>query len=202
MTELKNWSAKLLAIVSSCFICSGYAPAAWSATFEEPWTSTNAWGGPNANIRVEKGGILVLKPTTLAMNLSNVYKNMDATIDVKIAATDANQATYTGLAFWGEDTDNYYTFTLWSNGKYGLARTIDNKASLIGTQKVVVTNPLGTWHTLRVTTEGDKVTCYMDGKQVVSYSGQHPVHSHIAAIAGNGSPSTDLSFKSLKVNYE
>jgi hypothetical protein len=110
-----------------------------------------------------------------------------------------------GLLFWGEDNRTYFQFGILNNGKFWIARKQDGK--WLGTiaanvdSTAIKTLP-GATNTLRVKTNGNSVTFYINGTKVREVRGQAPKSNWRFGLSGDNfdkQKEAKVVFKSMKV---
>ena len=88
-------------------------------------------------------------------------KDVDLSVRMKAIAGEHDQGG--GLVWRAKDAKNYYLARYNPlEDNYRLYHVVNGKRTLI--QNVDITHTDG-WHTLRVTMNGDQITCYYDGKK-------------------------------------
>ena len=88
-------------------------------------------------------------------------KNVDLSVRMKAVAGEVDQGG--GLVWRAKDKGNYYLARYNPlEDNFRLYKVVDGKRTLI--QNADITHSDG-WHTLRITMNGDQITCYYDGKK-------------------------------------
>src|SRR5262249_57403862 len=111
-------------------------------------------------------------------NLNVTYTVRDADICSETVWPNGDQPILgAGLLFWGEDNRTYFQFGVLNNGKFWIARKQDGK--WLGTVAANVDSPAiktepGAPNVLRVKTNGNSVTFFINGTKVREPRGQAP----------------------------
>jgi len=110
-----------------------------------------------------------------------------------------------GLLFWGEDNRTYFQFGVLNNGKFWIARKQDGK--WLGTVAANVDSPAiktepGASNVLRVKTNGNSVTFFINGTKVRELRGQAPKGVWRFGLSGDNfdkQKDAKVIFKTVKV---
>jgi hypothetical protein len=95
-------------------------------------------------------------------------KDLDISVRMKPIAGEIDQGG--GLVWRAKDAKNYYLVRYNPlEDNFRLYKVVDGKRTLI--QNADITHSDG-WHTLRVTMQGDRMTCYYDGKKYLEGTDQ------------------------------
>jgi hypothetical protein len=106
-----------------------------------------------------------------------IFDDADFCVTVRVTglADNANQPA-AGPVFWGEDYNNYYTFTITPGGEAAIVRRIKGRwLYVLDYRKVdsIKTGP-GDKNVLRVTTRGDSITAYINDTKLATVRAQVP----------------------------
>ena len=98
--------------------------------FEDDFESLDpAWGEPSEAVKVKDKKLVVQPPVGMSqtqLNQGFLFDDVELTGKVRLAqGDDPNQ--YAGLVFWAEDYDNYYAFTVTTDGRYGVIRRVKGR---------------------------------------------------------------------------
>jgi hypothetical protein len=110
-----------------------------------------------------------------------------------------------GLLFWGEDNRTYFQFGILNNGKFWIARKQDGK--WLGTiaanvDSTAINQGPGATNTLRVKTEGNAVSFFINGTKVRDLRGQAPKSDWRFGLSGDNfdkEKDAKVVFKTVKV---
>src|SRR5581483_5999479 len=93
-----------------------------------------------------------------------------------------------GLLFWGEDNRTYFQFGILNNGKFWIARKQDGKwlGTIAANVDSTAIKPLpGATNALRVKTNGNSATFYINGTKVREVRGQAPKSAWRFGLSGD-----------------
>jgi hypothetical protein len=110
--------------------------------------------------------------------------------------------TKAALVFWAADSLNNYEFMISGNGYYSVRKLIEGNWSTpidwFGSN--ALKTGIGNLNLLRVLTSGDKVSCYINGVQVVRNLALAPLGKHFGLAAGSPKAAVaKIEFSDLKV---
>jgi hypothetical protein len=137
------------------------------------------WGEADDSFYVEKGRLFILPnpdQAYYAFNNSGYYEDVDYCADVIAVNADLSGDSYAGLIFWGTDKDNYYSFLVTADGYASVFRRQKGRSlSQVDWTKFDAVKPgADAVNQLRVVTEGNKATLYVNGEKFREISGQPP----------------------------
>jgi hypothetical protein len=166
-------------------------------------------GGWSIRDSVEvKDGSFVLKlgPDDMQSNLNVTFTVTDADICSDAVWPHGKQPMLgAGLLFWGEDNRTYFQFGILNNGKFWIARKQDGK--WLGTiaanvDSTAINQGPGATNTLRVKTNGNNVTFFINGTKVRDLRGQAPKSDWRFGLSGDNldkEKDARVVFKTVKV---
>ena len=174
--------------------------------FEDKFAD-DAGGWPiKDTIEVKDGSFLFkLPPDDMQSHLNVTYTVRDADICSETVWPSGEQILGAGLLFWGEDNRTYFQFGVLNNGKFWIARKQDGK--WLGTVAANVDSPAikkepGATNLLRVKTNGNSVTFFINGTKVRELRGQAPKGVWRFGLSGDNfdkQKDAKVVFKSVKV---
>lgn len=178
----------LASITAPSFACKGS-----QVLFQDNFDKLDpAWGSAGPQESVSNNTLLVtpdLNKSYVILNGSNLFKDMDYCVDVKLEKGDAS--TYgAGLAFWGTDYNDYYFFYITGGGNYFVGRYAGNNRNIYpipSTKSDAINTAKDAVNHLRVVTQGSKATVYINDKEVNSFTGQPPQGGGLIGVAGDSS---------------
>lgn len=195
-------------------LMSSAAPA-WRASacegqnviFEDQFYDDAGGWSIKDNMEVKDGTFTFkLPPDDMSSNLNVTFTVKDADICTDTVWPEGDQPVLgAGLLFWGEDNRTYFQFGILNNGKFWIARKQDGK--WLGTiaanvdSTAIKTLP-GATNTLRVKTNGNSVTFYINGTKVRDLRGQAPKTGWRFGLSGDNfdkQKEAKVIFKSMKV---
>ncbi len=195
-------------------LISSAAPA-WRASacegqnviFEDQFHDDAGGWSIKDNMEVKDGAFTFkLPPDDMSSNLNVTFTVKDADICTDTVWPEGDQPVLgAGLLFWGEDNRTYFQFGILNNGKFWIARKQDGK--WLGTiaanvnSTAIKTLP-GATNTLRVKTNGNSVTFYINGTKVRDLRGQAPKTGWRFGLSGDNfdkQKEAKVIFKNMKV---
>jgi hypothetical protein len=203
-----------LLVFLAILLMSSAAPA-WRASacegqnviFEDQFHDDAGGWSIKDNMEVKDGAFTFkLPPDDMSSNLNVTFTVKDADICTDTVWPEGDQPVLgAGLLFWGEDNRTYFQFGILNNGKFWIARKQDGK--WLGTiaanvdSTAIKTLP-GATNTLRVKTNGNSVTFYINGTKVRDLRGQAPKTGWRFGLSGDNfdkQKEAKVIFKSMKV---
>jgi hypothetical protein len=175
--------------------------------FEDKFAD-DAGGWPLRDTIEVKDGLFTFKlpPDDMQSNLNVTFTVKDADICSEAVWPNGEQPMLgAGLLFWGEDNRTYFQFGILNNGKFWIARKQDGK--WLGTiaanvDSSAINKGPGATNVLRVKTNGNSVTFYINGTKVRELRGQAPKTAWRFGLSGDnfdeGKDAT-VMFKTVKV---
>jgi hypothetical protein len=175
--------------------------------FEDKFAD-DAGGWPLRDTIEVKDGAFVFKlpPDDMQSNLNVTFTVKDADICSETVWPDGDQAMLgAGLLFWGEDNRTYFQFGILNNGKFWIARKQGGK--WLGTiaanvDSTAINQAPGSSNTLRVKTNGNNVTFFINGTKVRDLRGQAPKGDWRFGLSGDNfdkEKEARVVFKTVKV---
>ena len=175
--------------------------------FEDKFAD-DAGGWPLRDTIEVKDGSFVFKlpPDDMQSNLNVTFTVKDADICSETVWPDGDQAMLgAGLLFWGEDNRTYFQFGILNNGKFWIARKQGGK--WLGTiaanvDSTAINQAPGSSNTLRVKTNGNTVTFFINGTKVRDLRGQAPKGDWRFGLSGDNfdkEKEAKVVFKTVKV---
>ena len=175
--------------------------------FEDKFAD-DAGGWPlRDTVEVKDGSFVInLPPDDMQSNLNVTYTVEDADICSEAVWPEGEEAVLgAGLLFWGEDNRTYFQFGILNNGKFWIARKQDGK--WLGTiaanvDSDAINREPGASNTLRVKTDGNKVSFFINGTKVRDLRGQAPSGDWHFGLSGDNfdkEKEARVVFKTVKV---
>ena len=175
--------------------------------FEDKFAD-DAGGWPLRDTIEVKDGSFVFKlpPDDMQSNLNVTFTVKDADICSETVWPDGDQTMLgAGLLFWGEDNRTYFQFGILNNGKFWIARKQGGK--WLGTiaanvDSTAINQAPGSSNTLRVKTNGNTVTFFINGTKVRDLRGQAPKGDWRFGLSGDNfdkEKEAKVVFKTVKV---
>ncbi len=156
------------------------ASLAGKVLFEDKFTSLDpSWGAPGP-IMDAKDGKLVITPqkntSQTILNQANVFPN-DAEIGCTLTFVKAPAPTWgSGPVFWGKDYNEYYCVLINAEGWFAVQRYVAGRYLLpvAWRQSDAIKKGEGAANQVKVVTKDNKAAIFINGKEVISLSGQPP----------------------------
>jgi hypothetical protein len=156
------------------------ASLAGKVLFEDKFTSLDpSWGAPGPIMDV-KGGKLIVTPeqntSQTILNQGNVYPN-DVEGSFAMTFVKAPAPTWgSGLVFWAKDYNEYYALLLNAEGWFAVQRYVAGRYLLpvAWRESDAIKKGEGAENQVKVATKGNKAIVSINGKEVISLSGQPP----------------------------
>ncbi|MGE5260458.1 MAG: family 16 glycoside hydrolase [Actinomycetota bacterium] len=175
--------------------------------FEDKFHDDTGGWSIKDNIEIKDGTFTFkLPPDDMSSNLNVTFTVKDADICTDAVWPEGDQSVLgAGLLFWGEDNRTYFQFGILNNGKFWIARKQDGK--WLGTiaanvdSTAIKTLP-GAVNTLRVKTNGNSVSFYINGTKVRDLRGQAPKGDWRFGLSGDNfdkDKEATVTFKDMKV---
>jgi Domain of Unknown Function (DUF1080) len=202
-----------LLFLTILMLCS--AAPAWRASacegqeviFEDKFHDDAGGWSIKDTIEVKDGAFTFkLPPDDMQSNLNVTFTVKDADICLETVWPEGEQPVLgAGLLFWGEDNRTYFQFGILNNGKFWIARKQEGK--WLGTiaanvdSTAIKTLP-GATNTLRVKTNGNSATFFINGTKVREVRGQAPKTGWRFGLSGDNfdkQKEAKVVFKSVKV---
>ena len=148
--------------------------------FEDKFATLDpSWAAPGANIGA-KDGKLTITPdknmTQTYLNQANILPN-DMEADYTVTFVKAADPTYgSGLIFWAKDYNDWYCLLTNPNGWFAVQHqpAVATCCPWPGAQDDSLKKGEGAENQIKVVTKGNQATIFINGKQVLSFSGQPP----------------------------
>lgn len=183
------------------------ASLAGKVLFEDKFTSLDpSWGAPGP-IMDAKDGKLVITPqkntSQTILNQANVFPN-DMEGSFTMTFVKAPAPTWgSGLVFWAKDYNEYYAVLVNAEGWFAVQRYVAGRYLLpvAWRQSDAVKKGEGAANQLKVVTSGNKATVSLNGKEVISLSGQPPEGGSLIGfkVASGPEGANSVAFSDFKL---
>ena len=181
--------------------------AAGTALYEDKFTSMDpGWGASDKNFDIKDGKMTVqpnAKETYTAIYEGNIFpNNVDASLNVKfVKAPDPTWGA--GLVFWSTGLKNFYAVLINANGWFTVQRRMGDRFinPVSWRQNDAIKKGTGVDNQLRVVTDGNKGTVFVNGKELISFTGTPPEGGSqigVRVASGDNEPNV-VEFTDLKV---
>jgi hypothetical protein len=165
-------------------------------------TLSPAWGAGSDQMRVD-GNKLILQPKHndyCALYQGDLFG--DADIRVKISQTVGGTKAGAAIAFWGGDNSWYYVAWIQPTGMFGISRQMYHRwlVPLPAQKSDAIKQGNGKSNELRVVTQGNLATLYINGQQAAKIKGFPPQGGGLVGLyAETGTPASTWQFSDFKV---
>lgn len=191
----------MLTISTSALACKGT-----EVLFQDNFSKLDpAWGTPNDEQTVSNNKLVLVPRLNIShtdLNQSNLLKDIDYCVDIKLAKGDSSLAGG-GVTFWAKDYNDYYYFYIYGDGSYNVGRFVNGRIlNLVPLQKNLVVNTAsGAVNHLRVVTKNNQATIYINDKELATFTGQPPEGGSLIGVAADSPPKikNTWEFSNLKI---
>jgi hypothetical protein len=169
-----------LAMAMAVVLMAVSVSLAGKVLFEDKFASLDpSWGAPGPVMDV-KNGKLVITPevntTQTILNQANVFPH-DSEGSFTMTFIQAPAPTWgSGLVFWARDYNEYYAVLVNAEGWFGVQRHVAGRYLLpvAWRESDAIKKGEGAENQIKVATKGTKATIFINGKEVISLTGQPP----------------------------
>ncbi len=169
-----------LAMAMAVVLMAVTASLAGKVLFEEKFTALDpAWGAAGPTMDVKDGKLIItpeMNTTQTVLNQASVFPN-DAEGSFAMTFVKAGAPTWgSGLVFWARDYNEYYALLINPEGWFAVQRYVAGRYLLpvAWRESNAIKQGEGAENQLKVVTKGNKATVFVNGKEVISLSGQPP----------------------------
>ena len=156
------------------------AGLAGKVLFEDKFTSLDpSWGAPGPIMDVKDGKLIITPEKNTSqtiLNQANVFPN-DVEASFAMTFVKAPAPTWgSGLVFWAKDYNEYYAVLINAEGWFAVQRYVAGRYLLpvAWRESDAIKKGEGAENQVKVVTKGNKATVFVNGKEVISVSGQPP----------------------------
>jgi len=174
----RKWTALLMAM--AMVLLAVTAGLAATVLFADKFTSLDpSWAAPSANIDAKDGKLII----TPDKNMTQTYINQanflpdDIEVDYTMAFVKSDDPTYgSGLIFWASDYNSWYSILINNNGFFAVQRLVSGHYLLpvAWREDPSIKKGIGAENQVKLVTKGNQGTLFINGKQVISFTGQPP----------------------------
>ena len=156
------------------------ASLAGKVLFEDKFTSLDpSWGAPGPIMDVKDGKLIITPEKNTSqtiLNQANVFPNdMEASFTMTFVKAPA-PTWGSGLVFWAKDYNEYYSVLVNAEGWFAVQRYVSGRYLLpvAWRESDAIKKGEGAENQVKVATKDNKATISINGKEVISLSGQPP----------------------------
>jgi hypothetical protein len=146
------------------------------------------WGKSDANWSVTDGKLRItplLNSSALLINRKQGFKDADVDVDVKMSkGQDMGQLG--GLIFWAKGYNDCYAMVVSADGRFAVGRKLVGRwiNPIAKTENAAVKTGVGQLNKLRIRTQGNRVTAYVNGTEVATLIGEPPQEGGYIGLYG------------------
>jgi hypothetical protein len=183
------------------------ASLAGKVLFEDKFTSLDpSWGAPGPIMDVKDGKLIITPETNTSqtiLNQANVLPN-DSEGSFTMTFVKIPAPTWgSGLVFWARDYNEYYAVLLNAEGWFAVQRSVAGRYLLpvAWRESDAIKKGEGAENQVKVATKGSKATVSINGKDVISLSGQPPEGGSLIGfkVASGPEGANSVSFSNFQV---
>ncbi len=175
--------------------------------YEDKFTSLDpSWAAPSPTIDAKDGKLTI----TPDKGMTNTYLNQanflpdDIEADYTLAFVKADDPTYgSGLLFWASGYDSWYSILINANGWFAVQRLVSGHYLLpvAWREDPSIKKGVGAENQVKVVTKGNQATLFINGKQIVSVSGQPPQGGQLIGfkVASGSQGQNSVAFSNFQV---
>lgn len=200
-----RWTA--LATLMAVVLLTAASGFAAKVLFEDKFTTLDpAWGAPSKLITVEDGKLIITGEKNLADNFLNqagiLLNDMEASYTMSI--TNAANPNYgSGLLFWARDYDAWYCILINANGWFAVQQYTAGRFLLPVSwrESDAISKGEDRKNEVKVVTKGNRATIFVNGKEIISFTGQPPQGGSLIGFrvtSGPDAPNT-VAFSNFRV---
>jgi hypothetical protein len=197
----------VLAMAMAVVLLAVTAGLASKVLFEDKFTTLDpAWGAPGP-IMDAKDGKLIMTPETnttqTVLNQANVFPN-DGEASFNMTFVKAQAPNWgSGLVFWAKDYNEYYALLINPEGWFAIQRFVAGRYLLpvAWRESDATKKGEGAENQVKVVTKGNKATIFINGKEVISLTGQPPQGGSLIGfkVASGPEGSNSVAFSNFKL---
>jgi len=183
------------------------ASLAGKVLFEDKFTTLDpSWGAPGPIMDVKEGKLIITpgKDTSQTiLNQANVLPN-DSEGSFTMTFVKIPAPTWgSGLVFWARDYNEYYAVLLNAEGWFAVQRSVAGRYLLpvAWRESDAIKKGEGAENQVKVATKGNKATISINGKDVISLSGQPPEGGSLVGfkVASGPEGANSVAFSNFQV---
>ena len=203
---MKRQSAAL-AMAMAVVLLAVSASLAGKVLFADKFASLDpSWGAPGPIMDVKDGKLIItpeMNTTQTVLNQANVYPNdAEGSFALTFVKTPAH-GWGSGLVFWARDYNEYYAVLLNPEGWFAVQRHVAGRYLLpvAWRESDAIKQGEGAENQVKVVTKDNKATVFINGKEVISLSGQPPQGGTLIGfkVASGPEGSNSVAFSNFKL---
>jgi TIR domain len=170
-------------------------PTAEKVQHQEKFSASNpGWGALDANWSVANGKLRVtplLNSSAVLINHDRGFADAEISGEVLMSkGDDLNQLG--GIIFWAKDYNDCYAFVISADGKFAVGRKLIGRwiNPIAKTGNTSIKTGIGESNKLRVRTEGNLLTAFINDIQVATLAGEPPTGLSFIGLYGESAETT------------
>ena len=196
-----------LAMAMAVVLLAVTAGMASKVLFEDRFTALDpAWGAAGPIMDVKDGKLIItpeMNTSQTVLNQGNVFPN-DAEGSFAMTFVKAPAPGWgSGLVFWARDYNEYYAVLLNPEGWFAVQRYVAGRYLLpvAWRESDAIKQGEGAENQVKVVTKANKATVFINGKEVISLSGQPPQGGTLIGfkVASGPEGSNSVAFSNFKL---
>ena len=170
-------------------------PLAEKVQHQEKFSATNpGWGTLDANWSVANGRLRVtplLNSSAVLINHDRGFGDAEITGEVLMSKGD-DLDQLGGIIFWAKDYNDCYAFVISADGKFAVGRKLIGRwiNPIAKTGNPAIKTGIGESNRLRVKTEGNLLTAFINDIQVATLTGEPPIGLSYIGLYGESAETT------------
>ncbi len=160
-------------------------------------TLNPGWANSAGYLHVKNNKLVLQPPTATNKSITSLYEadkfaDADTSIDLQLGR-GADGTGNAGLAFWADDPQNEYILAVSEQGRFAVARYVKGHVTfpVAWQSSDAVKRGAEAVNHLRVVTNNSKATVYVNGKELVTITGQPPDGGGFMGVACTTSEKTE-----------
>jgi hypothetical protein len=170
-------------------------PVAVKAEHQDRLSASDpGWGAPDANWTVADDKLRVaplLNTSAVIINRARAFTDADITAEIMMSQGEALDQLG-GLVFWAKDYNDCYALVVSADGKFAIGRNLVGRwiNPIAKTANAAIKTGIEQTNKLRVRTEGNLFTAFINDTQVATLAGEPPQGSSFIGLYGESAEST------------
>jgi len=163
------------------------------------------WGTPDANWSVTDGKLRItplLNSSALLINQKRGFKDAEVGVDVAMSKGE-NMGQLGGLIFWAKGYNDCYAMVVSADGRLAVGRKLVGRwiNPIAKTENTAVKTGIGQVNKLRIRTQGNLLTAYVNDIQVATLVGEPPQGGGYIGLYGESAETSQnvWDFKNVTV---
>jgi hypothetical protein len=203
---MKRKAAALVSVMAVVFL-GVTAGLAGKVLFEDKFATLDpAWGVGSPPMHIRDGKFVITPDKNTTQTVLNQAKVFPNDLEASCAMTFVKVPAPTwgsGLVFWAKDYTAYYALLINAQGWVAVQRHVADRYLLpvAWRQSDAIKQGEGAENRLKVVVKGDQATIFINGKEVVAFTGQPPGGGSLIGfkVASGPKEENSVAFTNLQV---